>query len=519
MCGIIGFLSKEKDCRVLLKKFVHGIKDRGVTLDAFFSKNESYGYARLPTDGVNKKSLNAIQHENGVSILFNGLITNVDDLCTMFDLSQQAKESDTQCLLIGFTKYGETFLAKCRGMFAFAFISKDEVVLVRDTVGIKPLYFENSADIFAFSSEIKGLPALAKAQEILPGQIVTYNKKTKEISFSNFLYKSYKNFTKNQLLECLTESIVVPTQRYVQQTKNKKIGILLSGGVDSSLVAKILVDNIAKDEKKRLIVFCVGEKTSKDTIIARKLAKELEIKLEIVEPYSARESLKKLKQVIEKVESKHARVIKVALLQEVLAERIKSFDIDILISGEGADELFFGYKRFIEGLLPSQTEKLFNIFYSKVFYYTLLQRYERIFARSQIEGRVPFLDQELIELSKQFSPQEKIYYFGNSFIVKVPLRKLAQKIGLPPYIYQREKEKMTHGATGQDNEQNSNGYLEKEAQQITGKTFTGLVEEYYKSLFPLQIPEYKSVVTEDQLMERVGMYKKSNNFFREGVSI
>jgi len=516
MCGIIGMISKQYNplLKNLFEEKSKEILDRGIVFDTVFSRNSYLGCCRLPTDGGNDSAFNSIQSQERLRFLYNGIITNVDDLYETYNLSEKAKQFDTRCLFEGFSVYGKKFLSNCRGMFAFAYITEKEIILVRDTVGIKPLYFENSNNAFAFASEIKALPGLGEVKEVLPGEIITYNKSTGTVVAEKFEYTSYKNYEKHELYDCLKESIINPTKRYLVQSK-KDIALLLSGGLDSSLIAKTLMNGLSQPEKNRIITFCLGEKDSSDMKIAVQLANDLGLRLITVRPYSYQAAIKKLPEIVYTVESPYARVIKVAILQHALADAIKKFDIDIVISGEGADELFFGYKRFIDGLLPHQSEKLFSLFYSKVFYYSLLQRFERIFARSQIEGRVPFLDQELIQLSKKFSPHEKVRYSTNSYSLKVPLRNITREIDLPAYIYQREKEKMTTGVTGKENEEKSDGYLEEEAYILTGKTFGQLVKKHYSKFFPTA--PTKDSIQEEDLMELAATYRNQNYSSMKGV--
>jgi len=197
------------------------------------------------------------------------------------------------------------------------------------------------------------------------------------------------------------------------------------------------------------------------------------------------------------------------LLQDALAEQLQKRGIHVVISGEGADELFYGYERFINGLRKKDIETIFSYFFNNVFYNTLLQRFERIFAKRQIEGRVPFLDQELVILANKFTTDEKIKYY-DTMLSKMPLRNLAKKIGLPAYIYLRQKVKMTEGVTKLKNAESENGYLEASIKKQLNKTFGMYVYESYAKYEYTALSAESFLGTEEEAMRQVTLLQKQN---------
>ena len=523
MCGIIGFVNKKNvSIKDIFQNSYPSIIDRGIVFDSVNFRNEAYGFSRLPTDALENTDLHTLQKINEGYFLFNGLITNVPDLRNLFELPNSSSESDTLSLGYGYSIYGRKFLSHCRGMFAFAYVTKNTIILARDTIGIKPLYYINSEKIFGFCSEIKGLGIYeGNIEEVLPGELIIYNKKTKKVTKEKFVYKTYKNYTKEDLQDCLVESIILPTTRYLQQTKDKRIGILLSGGIDSSLIFQIIRMHLSKDLQKRIVYFTLGTNYSSDKIFVKKLIKKANIDHVEVMPYSSKNSLLKLPELIYKVESSLSRVIKVSLLQDALAKKMQDMGLHVVISGEGADELFYGYERFINGLNLNQVKEMYTYFFSKVFYYTLLQRYERTFARRQIEGRVPFLDQELILVSKKISPEEKIGHFEGQLLSKLPLRIIGKLLGLHKEIYLRKKEKMTVGATKYQNTLMNNGYLEKYVQNAKGVTCEQFINDHYNTYFKNNKATFKShyLGTEESAMEKVNLYRELNLKKRKKVFV
>lgn len=506
MCGFIGVIAKTATAQSGFVQGLEAIRERGVMVDTLTTRDGRYGYSRLPTDDVHNKKLGQISRHGDI-LLFNGLITNVEYLVGRFGLPLPAKQSDTSCLKAGLAAQGIALLPQMRGMFAFAYITDVSILLARDTPGVKPLYYAIGTGLFAFASEMKALrPLAAKIYEVLPGQIIIYDKATCTVTKQTFKYQSYKQYTTAQLEECLREAVIPPTQRYLQNS-GKNIALLLSGGLDSSLLAGLLSKSLSLAHQKRLVAFCIGENAAPDVAIAKRLAQDLGLTLVHVHPYTTERSLRLLPEMVYKAESPYSRVVKVALLYDALAVAIKKEHIDVVIGGEGADELFFGYHRFIEGLTHAQSNELFQIFFRKIFHYTLLQRFDRAMARRQIEGRVPYLDQELIELASRIPPEDKVQKDNRSHVSKLPLRDLAKRLGLPAYIYERDKEKMTTGATGKHNMTARNGYLEQEAIEATNTEFRYLVDILYRLHFGNALAGNR--YTEEQAMHLVARYKNA----------
>ncbi len=510
MCGFIGLFSNNP---VHQNAFSHGlraIEARGRTTDVLKHEDASFGYCRLPTDDVTNDQLNTIVERDGTITLFNGLITNTSRLAEQYSLSPESAGSDSLCLGEGVSKNGTEFLRHCRGMFACAFIQENRIILARDTVGVKPLYFIDQPDLFAFASELKALtPFGVDVQELLPGQTLVYDRVSRQSVVRNFSYAGEEGA--KSLERRLEEAVVEPTRRYLANSQ-RRVAVLLSGGVDSSIIAQMLVNELRDKEKNRLIGFCIGEAGTNDIRVAEKLAKHLNLQLVHVTLPAPEILLRQMPDIVQAVESPHARVVKVALLYEALAEAIRQRDIDIVIGGEGADELFFGYHRFIDGLSHDQSDEVFRMFYKHVFYNTLLQRYERVFARKQIEGRVPFLDQEVVAIAEKLAPDSKVKkHADGTHTSKLPLRELAKAIGLPGYVYDRPKEKMTSGATGKDNAGGDEGFLEAEARSRTGHTFQGLVDILYRLYYHHPhgdaLQRGKDFKTEEDIMDLVRQYQ------------
>jgi asparagine synthetase B (glutamine-hydrolysing) len=170
------------------------------------------------------------------------------------------------------------------------------------------------------------------------------------------------------------------------------------------------------------------------------------------------------------------------MFQYVLAQEIRNRGIDIVISGEWSDEIFYWYKRFYEWIKnTADIDMYYNDFFEKVFFYTLLQRLDRSFSHFTIEGRVPFLDQELVHGIRNTHISEKLQDQDDKYL----LRKYALSIWIPKTIVYRKKEKMTRGITSQENNytNNLNGYLENICFHKHSSSLSDICLTYYKKYF------------------------------------
>lgn len=391
------------------------------------------------------------------------------------------------------------------GMFAFAYNFDDSIELVRDTIWIKPLYYVVWNGIFWFSSEIKWLVALCKVYklvlvEVLPWEIVIFNKKSWKVTTKSFSYKSYTWLSGYELLqESFSTSLIEPTSKYVRMWK--KVAVLLSGGLDSSVLLYSLLQN-KKIDRDYIKVFSLWIDWSSDREATRAIEKDLWIDVVYVDPLSWKESIWMIEKVVEITESPLSRVVKVGMLQYSLAKKIREEWIDIVVSGEWSDEIFYWYERFYKWIRDKKMiTKWFTEFFQNMFFHTLLQRLDRVFSHFTIEWRVPFLDQELVAWSQEMPITDKINNGTNKYI----LREYAKKIWVPEEISNREKEKMTKWVTSEENNytRSLHWYLENICYHTFGEFLSSKCLKYYKTLYYIDgkniHSQFESYQTEEDL--------------------
>src|SRR3989344_898150 len=289
------------------------------------------------------------------------------------------------------------------GDFAFVYKRNDIVILARDVIGVKPLWY--SLNPFAFSSERKALEKLGckNIDELNPRKILFYNLKTKEIMFEeqNFFdtkpeIKDSKEKIKVKIAGLLKESIK-------KRVPNRKIGVLFSGGIDSLILAKVLQDMKVDFTCYTAAIADPTLTDAPDLISAQKVSahfgfslKVKKIKLEEVENY--------LKIIAPLIEDSNVIKVGVGLTFYLACEEAKKDGVKVMLSGIGGEELFAGYERH-QNSLDVNAECLAG----------LLKIYERDLYRDDvitmhhgIELRVPFLDHDLISYALKIPAEYKI---------------------------------------------------------------------------------------------------------------
>lgn len=317
------------------------------------------------------------------------------------------------------------------GMFAGVLILKNHIFIFRDVIGIKPLYLYSGPDYVAFASERKALWSIGLTERIeplLPGRVV----RVARMGFTSHFQASLKRigmqegsieYYKNQLSKLMEATLAE------MQPKNP-FYLLLSGGIDSSLLAALL--------KKMEIEFgalVLGNQKSKDVQHAQKAADFLDHPLEILNfDRTTLEVLFPL--LIYQVEDRDEKKLNIAFPLFYGGKYLKKKNIQLVFTGQGADEIFGGYERHEVQMLkdPSKLEALLWEDIENV-YEVNLQRDDAAAMGSGVELRVPYLSREFVELAMQIPPKLKI----NNSIRKYILRQVGKMVGLPDAITQQPK--------------------------------------------------------------------------------
>ncbi len=432
MCGIAVITGKVRKNEI--EKMINVMKHRGPDENGVFvGKSAALGHVRLSIIGLEKGRQPIFNEAGDKCIIANGEIYNYKKLYKKLQNKHTFKtDSDTEIILHLYEEYGKKCVEYLEGMFAFAIMDSGKVFIARDRIGIKPLYYGQRNGSFYFASELKALRECNEINIFPPGS--TY--------FTNDGFKKYYNFPKLnsgdkiQDEEELLSKIYSELEKAVRKrmVSDVPVGVFLSGGLDSSIIAYIM-----KKHSKNLHSFAAGFENSPDILSARRAAEFLGTEHhEYI--YNLDEMLEVLPDVIYHLESFDAPLVRSSIPGYFVAKLASRF-VKVVLTGEGADELFSGYhylKKFDVKHINSELMRITaNLHQSN------LQRTDRMTMAHSVEGRVPFLDPNFIRLAFSIPPVQKLPDKENTG--KLLLRK-SFKGCLPDEILWRAKEKFSAGA-------------------------------------------------------------------------
>ncbi len=439
MCGIVGIFGKNnasQRARASLEKIVHRgsnvyeLKDFvGGTLGAnrLPIVDREFGQQPLPNE------------DGGIFVVQNGEVFNYKEL--QAELKQKGHnfktDCDTEVLVHLYEEYREKMMDKIDSeMFAFVIYDTktNSVFAARDALGVKPLYYAtDKTGQFYFASEIKQLSCFDDIKNIRvfpPGHYYENGK------FKQYLSLKIGNNIKNE--KRATRELEV---RLVDAVKKRvktdlPIGVLLSGGVDSSLIMEI-----ASRLHPDVTGIILGYPGSSDHEFALRLCKERGYKYHIVRPDI--DYKQELDLLIYHLETYEPLIIRQSFALDICAREAQRLGLRIVLVGEGSDELFGGYNEFSN--LP---DKLINKgceMLVKSLHAGHLQRVDRMSMKHTVEVRCPFFDKDVVKLALQIHGDLKVRRQNHQIITKYIVRKVAENF-LPSYIAWRYKVPFSNGA-------------------------------------------------------------------------
>ena len=451
MCGIIGLFNihNEQTMRTEALKMARKIRHRGPDWSGSYSDAHCIlMHERLSIVDVEHGAQPLYDTKTTRVLAVNGEIYNHKELEKKLSNSHDFQtNSDCEVLLYLYDEFGTDFLNEIDGIFAFSLYDPNtkDYFVARDHIGIIPLYIgwdENGVTYVA--SEMKSIESYCeKLQEFPPGNYY------KNGEFTQWYQPNWAN-------EIPTDAVSLPKlKKALEDSVHKQLmcdvpyGVLISGGLDSSVIAAIA----AKYSKKRvesgdaeeawwprLHSFAIGLDGSPDLKAAKIVADAIgtvhhECK------YTIQEGLDALRDVIYHLETYDVTTIRAATPMYLMARKIKSMGIKMVLSGEGADEVFGGYLYF--HMAPNKEE----LHHETVRKLQKLSKYDCLRANKSmaawgIEARVPFLGKEFLEYAMNIDPADKMCSDGKA--EKYVLRKAFEGI-IPDEVLWRQKEQFSDG--------------------------------------------------------------------------
>ena len=507
MCGIVcAFELKQtsKKLRPQLLKMAKLIRHRGPDWSGIYSNNKVImAHERLaivdPTSG--KQPL--LSKDKNLVLAANGEIYNHLELRKQFeDYYQFQTKSDCEVILALYKKKGASFLDELNGIFGFALydVANDSYLIARDHMGIIPLYMGWDQDgTFYVASELKALESVCSKIELFPPGHYLDSKVGEIKSWYQRDWMEYDMVKENETdIKVLRTALEEAVHR--QLMSDVPYGVLLSGGLDSSITSaiakKYAEKRIESDDKDaawwpQLHSFATGLENSHDLAAAQKVADHLgtihhEIKFTIQEGIDA------IRDVIYHLETYDITTIRASTPMYLMARAIKAMGIKMVLSGEGADEIFGGYLYFHKAPSAKDFHEETVRKLDKLHMYDCL-RANKSLAAWGIEGRVPFLDKAFMDVAMNINPKDKM--INGERMEKWILRKAFEDL-LPKSVVWRQKEQFSDGV-GYSWIDTLKELVEKEVtdKQIANAHFkfpiqppTSKEEFYYRSIFSEHFP-------------------------------
>ena len=456
MCGIVSIFNIQEQTPELRQKAIRmsaKIRHRGPDWSGIYCGGSAI---------LAHERLSIVDPESGKQPLFspdkkqvlavNGEIYNHQDIRRRFAGRYQFQTgSDCEVILALYREKGIHFLEDLSGIFAFALYDaeKDEFLIARDPIGVIPLYIGYDADGKVYvASELKALEGQCDRYEpLLPGHYY-WSREGEMKRYYTRDWFDYENVKDNPAsVADIHDSLEAAVKR--QLMSDVPYGVLLSGGLDSSVISAIAEKYSEKRIEEggatkawwpRLHSFAVGLKGAPDLAKARMVADHIgTVHHEI--NYTIQEGLDAIRDVIYYIETYDVTTVRASTPMYLLARVIKSMGIKMVLSGEGADEIFGGYLYFhkapnARAFHEETVRKL-----SKLYLYDCLRANKSLSAWG-VEGRVPFLDKEFLDVAMRTNPEAKMCP-GHTIEKKIVREAFADM--LPDEVAWRQKEQFSDG--------------------------------------------------------------------------
>jgi len=457
MCGIVCAFDIKQPVLALrpqVLKMSKRIRHRGPDWSGVYSDDKAImAHERLSIVDPESGKQPLYSKDGKLVLAVNGEIYNHQEIRKQFEGKYEfLTKSDCEVILALYREKGPNFMEDLNGIFAFALydIEKNIYMIGRDHIGIIPLYqgWDNEGTYYV-ASELKALEGYCTTiEEFLPGQYY-YSPDKKATQWYTRDWQSYDAVKDNVSdIDVLRDALEAAVER--QLMADVPYGVLLSGGLDSSIISAVAKKYAAKRIESgntedawwpQLHSFAVGLEGSPDLIAARKVADHIgTIHHEI--HFTVQEGLDAVRDVIYHVETYDVTTIRASTPMYLLSRVIKSMGVKMVLSGEGADEIFGGYLYFHKAPNPEELHKETVRKLDKLHLYDCL-RANKSLASWGVEGRVPFLDKEFMDVAMRLNPKDKMAG-SNGKMEKWILRKAFESY-LPESVAWRQKEQFSDG--------------------------------------------------------------------------
>jgi len=507
MCGIVCAFDVKESTEVLrpqLLEMSKKIRHRGPDWSGIYADDKAIlAHERLAIVDPASGKQPLFSPDKKLVLAANGEIYNHRELRKQFAGTYDFQtESDCEVILALYQKKGVDFLDEMNGIFGFAIYDseKDEYFIARDHMGIIPLYVGwDINSTFYVASELKALEGTCTKIQLFPPGHYLHSSDGEFKRWYSRDWMEYDAVKDNETsIQAVKEALEAAVHR--QLMSDVPYGVLLSGGLDSSVTSaiakKYAQKRIESDDTTdawwpQLHSFSVGLEGSPDLAAAQKVAKHIgtvhhEIK------FTIQEGLDAIKDVVYNLETYDITTIRASTPMYLMARVIKSMGIKMVLSGEGADELFGGYLYFHKAPNAKEFHEETVRKLDKLHMYDCL-RANKSLAAWGIEGRVPFLDKEFMDVAMRINPKDKM--INGERMEKWVVRKAFEDM-LPESVAWRQKEQFSDGVgyswidTLKEVVKNevTDDQLANAKYRFPLQTPTSKEEFYYRSIFEEHFP-------------------------------
>jgi len=459
MCGIVGIFQIKEQSQAMRQKALRmsqKIRHRGPDWSGIYCGGSAI---------LAHERLSIVDPESGGQPLFspdrkqvlavNGEIYNHQEIRRRYAGKYEFQTgSDCEVILALYREKGIDFLEDLNGIFAFALYDEEsnEYLIARDPIGVIPLYIGYDADGTVYvASELKALEGQCENYEpFLPGHYV-HGRMEEPFHFTRYYQRDWMQYDavkdNTASVQAIHDALETAVKR--QLMSDVPYGVLLSGGLDSSVISAIaekysemrIEDNSqTRAYWPRLHSFAVGLKGAPDLAKAKMVADHIgTVHHEI--NYTIQEGLDAIRDVIYFIETYDVTTVRASTPMYLLARVIKSMGIKMVLSGEGADEIFGGYLYFHKAPSAKDFHEETVRKLSKLHLYDCLRANKSLSAWG-VEGRVPFLDKEFLDVAMRTNPEAKMCP-GKTMEKKIVREAFADM--LPEAVVWRQKEQFSDG--------------------------------------------------------------------------
>ncbi len=456
MCSIFGILDIKTDPAALRKEALRLSKlmrHRGPDWSGIYaSDNAILAHERLSIVDVNNGAQPLYNENRNHVLAVNGEIYNHKELEAELTCGYKfATQSDCEVILPLYQEKGVNFIDELRGMFAFILYDeeKNSYLIARDHIGIIPLYigWDEHGNFYA-ASEMKALtPVCNRVESFPPGHYLSSEEGEIKPYYQRD-WHSYENVANNTTdKEELRAALESSVKSHLMS--DVPYGVLLSGGLDSSVISavaqKFASRRVEDDEQSqawwpRLHSFAVGLEGSPDLKAAQEVANHIgTVHHEI--HFTVQEGLDAIRDVIYHLETYDVTTIRASTPMYLMARKIKAMGIKMVLSGEGADEVFGGYLYFHKAPNAQEFHEETLRKLEKLHLFDCL-RANKAMSAWGVEARVPFLDKQFLDVAMRVNPKDKMC--GNGVIEKRIIRECFAHY-LPERVAWRQKEQFSDG--------------------------------------------------------------------------